>query len=35
MTTICAIVAIIILAKVTLTVAEMINFGRKEGIVKT
>jgi hypothetical protein len=35
MTTIFTIVAIIVLAKVTLAIAEMINFGRKEGIVKT
>lgn len=35
MTTIFAIVGFIILAKVTLTVAEMIDYGKKEGIVKT
>lgn len=34
MTTIFAIVGIIILAKVALTVAEMIDYGEKEGIVK-
>lgn len=35
MTTIFAIVGFIILAGVALTVAEMIDYGEKEGIVKT
>jgi hypothetical protein len=35
MTTILTIAAIIILAKVTLAVANLIDYGKKEGIVKT